>query len=132
MFAVFADYIKKILKKEICYQNAILPTASWSSLLNHQEFYAIRCYDIWQKLVMQHCASILLRMIKEELGEEKEVVMAHSDKDILQMEGTESQSKNKNKLFIMVNFFHGEALLELKYLIPEKGILTFQQQGNHP
>ena len=32
----------------------------------------------------------------------------------------------------MVNFFHGEALLELKYLIPEKGILTFQQQGNHP
>lgn len=128
----FADYIKKILKKEICYQNAILPTASWSSLLNHQEFYAIRCYDIWQKLMMQHCASILLRMIKEELGEEKEVVMAHSDKDILQMEGTESQSKNKNKFFIMVNFFHGEALLELKYLIPEKGILTFQQQGNHP
>lgn len=58
--------------------------------------------------------------------------MAHSDKDILQMEGTESQSKNKNKFFIMVQLLPWRSITGLKYLIPEKGILTFQQQGNHP
>lgn len=31
-----------------------------------------------------------------------------------------------------VSYYHGEALLELKYLIPQKGIFVLQQQGKHP
>ena len=125
---LFSNHIKKCLKEEICDKDTILSTAQWSSLINHQEFYDIRCYDIWQKIVMQYCAYILAKMVKAEFGEDKEVIMAHSDRDIWQKNGTE----NKGKFFTMVNFFHGEALLELKYLIPEKGILVLQQQGNTP
>lgn len=125
---LFSDHIKKCLKEEICDKDTILPTAEWSSLINHQEFYDIRCYDVWQKIVMQHCANILTKMVKAEFGEDKEVIMAHSDKDIWQKDGTE----NQGKFFTMVNFFHGEALLELKYLISGKGILVLQQQGNTP
>ena len=125
---LFSDHIKTCMKEEICDKDTILPTATWSSLINHQEFYDIRCYDIWQKIVMQYCAYILAKMVKKELGKDKEVIMAHSDRDIWQKNGTE----NKGKFFTMVNFFHGEALLELKYLIPEKGILVLQQQGNTP
>lgn len=107
---LFSEHIKKCLKEEICDKDTILPTAQWSSLIDHQEFYAIRCYDVWQKIVMQHCACIFAKMVKKEFGKNTEVIMAHSDRDIWQKYGTE----NKGKFFTMVNFFHGEALLELK------------------
>lgn len=124
----FSDYIKECLHEEIYDEKGIKPEAQWISLINHKEFYTIRCYDVWQKIVMQNCALFLAQKVKKTFGKDQEVTMAHSDKDIWGKDGTE----NKGKLFTMVNFFHGEAFLELKYLIPGKGILAFQQQGNNP
>lgn len=125
---IFSDHIQKCMLEEICDNIGIKIGAQWSSLINHQELYAIRCNDVWQKIVMQHCALFLAQEVKKTFGKDQEVTMAHSDKDIWGKDGTE----NKGKLFTMVNFFHGEAFLELKYLIPSKGILAFQQQGNNP
>lgn len=121
----FSDHIKESLK-EVCDKDIINSDAKWDVLTNHQEFCEIRCNDVWQKIVMQHCAKILANKIKDDFG--VEAIMAHSDKDIWQKKGTE----NQGKFFTMVNYFHGEAFLELKYLLPGKGILAFQQQGNHP
>lgn len=121
----FSDHIKESLK-EVCDKDIVNPDAKWDVLTNHQEFCEIRCNDVWQKIVMQHCAKVLASKIKEDFG--VEAIMAHSDKDIWQKKGTE----NQGKFFTMVNYFHGEAFLELKYLLPGKGILAFQQQGNHP
>lgn len=131
----FSGYIEECLKevcskdgddKDVYDKDAINSEATWNILINHQEFRDIRCNDIWQKIVMQHCAKVLAAKVKATFG--KEATMAHSDKDIWQEKGTE----NKGVIFTMVNFFHGEVLLELKYLIPGKGIFAFQQQGNHP
>ena len=129
----FSDQIKDSLQdlydKEVDKLEAKVDSkVEWEILTNHQEFQTIRCNDVWQKIVMQHCARFLAQKVKETFKGKKEVTMAHSDKDIWLKTGTE----NKGKFFTMVNFFHGEALLELKYLIPEKGLLTLQQQGNHP
>ena len=121
----FSDHIKESLK-EVCDKGIVNPDAKWDVLTSHQEFCEIRCNDVWQKIVMQHCAKILANKIKDVFG--VEAAMAHSDKDIWQKKGTE----NQGKFFTMVNYFHGEAFLELKYLLPGKGILAFQQQGNHP
>lgn len=121
----FSDHINESLK-EVCDKDIVNPEAKWDVLTNHQEFCEIRCNDVWQKIVMQHCAKVLASKIKEVFG--VEAIMAHSDKDIWQKKGTE----NQGKFFTMVNYFHGEAFLELKYLLPGKGILAFQQQGNHP
>ena len=121
----FSDHIKESLK-EVCDKDIVNPDAKWDVLTSHQEFCEIRCNDVWQKIVMQHCAKVLASKIKEVFG--VEAIMAHSDKDIWLQNGTEKQGK----FFRMVNYFHGEAFLELKYLLPGKGILAFQQQGNHP
>ncbi len=112
----FASQINECLKD-------IKPTDSWEILRNN-DFEEIRCNDIWQKVVMHKCALDLAKM----LGEDAHPVVATSDNEIW----GEKETENKGNVFIMVNYFHGEAFLELKYLIPQKGIFALQQQGAHP
>lgn len=122
----FSSYINKCLEEEICRKDTIVDGANWDSLTkHHHEFNAIRCYDIWQKLIMQHCAYILIQKLKGK----KNIIMVHSDKEI---EEFVKKQGRKEAYFCIVNFFHGEALLELKYYISDKGIITIQQQGNKP
>lgn len=88
----------------------------------------LRCKDIWQKLVMHQCALQLAKKSEKKLGKDFQPIIVTSDQEIWGEKGTE----NKDKLFMRVSYYHGEALLELKYLIPKKGIFVLQQQGNHP
>ena len=104
--------------------NNINITDNWD-VLNRTDFTNIRCNDIWQKLVMHKCAFELEKKLKKNFSMP---VIASSDKEIWGKNGTE----NKDKLFLVVDYFHGEAVLELKYLIPKKGVFVLQQQGDHP
>ena len=103
--------------------NNIKITDGWD-ILKRADFASIRCNDVWQKLVMHKCAMEL----GEKLKDCSLPVIVSCDKEIWGKNGTE----NKDKLFLVVNFFHSEAMFELKYLIPGKGIFALQQQGAHP
>lgn len=102
-------------------------TDNWE-ILKNEDFSSLRCNDIWQKLVMHQCALQLAKKLEKKFGKDFQPTIITSDQEIWGENGTE----NKDKLFMRVSYYHGEALLELKYLIPQKGIFVLQQQGNHP
>lgn len=102
-------------------------TDNWE-ILKKMDSSPLRCKDIWQKLVMHQCALQLAKKSEKKLGKDFQPIIVTSDQEIWGEKGTE----NKDKLFMRVSYYHGEALLELKYLIPKKGIFVLQQQGNHP
>lgn len=77
---------------------------------------------------MHQCALQLAKKLEKKFGKDFQPIIVTSDQEIWGEKGTE----NKDKLFMRVSYYHGEALLELKYLIPQKGIFVLQQQGNHP
>lgn len=92
-------------------------TDNWKILIN-EDFSTLRCNDIWQKLVMHQCALQLAKKLEKKFGKDFQPIIVTSDQEIWGEKGTE----NKDKLFMRVSYYHGEALLELKYLIPQKGI----------
>ena len=102
-------------------------TDNWE-ILKKMDSSPLRCKDIWQKLVMHQCALQLTKKLEKKFGKDFQPIIVTSDQEIWGENGTE----NKDKLFMRVSYYHGEALLELKYLIPQKGIFVLQQQGNHP
>lgn len=102
-------------------------TDNWE-ILKNEDFSSLRCNDIWQKLVMHQCALQLAKKLEKKFGKDFQPTIITSDQEIWGENGNE----NKDKLFMRVSYYHGEALLELKYLIPQKGIFVLQQQGNHP
>ena len=102
-------------------------TDNWE-ILKNEDFSTLSCNDIWQKLVMHQCALQLAKKLEKKFGKDFQPTIVTSDQEIWGENGTE----NKDKLFMRVSYYHGEALLELKYLIPQKGIFVLQQQGNHP
>ena len=63
---IFSNHIssclKKISNKKECTINNDI---CWNILTSHQEFYKIRCYDIWQKLVMYECAKYLVSLLDQ-------------------------------------------------------------------
>ena len=102
-------------------------TDNWE-ILKNEDFSTLRCNDIWQKLVMHQCALQLAKKLEKKFGKDFQPTIVTSDQEIWGENGNE----NEDKLFMRVSYYHGEALLELKYLIPQKGIFVLQQQGNHP
>lgn len=102
-------------------------TDNWE-ILKNEDFSTLRCNDIWQKLVMHQCALQLAKKLEKKFGKDFQPIIVTSDQEIW----GENDTENKDKLFMRVSYYHGEALLELKYLIPQKGIFVLQQQGNHP
>ena len=117
---VFYTYINNNLEQ-------IKYTDNWE-ILKKMDSSPLRCKDIWQKLVMHQCALQLTKKLEKKFGKDFQPIIVTSDQEIWGENGTE----NKDKLFMRVSYYHGEALLELKYLIPQKGIFVLQQQGNHP
>lgn len=102
------------INKDIC----------WNILTNHQEFYEIRCYDIWQKLVMYKCAQYLVSLLDSKFT----IDYNSNDKHIWE---DKKNGCHQEKLYIGIGFFHGEAFLEFKYLMPNDAIFCLQQQGNN-
>lgn len=107
-------------------ENTINKNICWNILTNHQEFYEIRCYDIWQKLVMYKCAKELVSKLDSKFA----IDYNSSDKHIWE-EKENCINEGKEKLYIGIGFFHGEAFLEFKYLMPNDAIFCLQQQGNN-
>lgn len=109
-------------------------SSNWSILCNDDNgFQELRCNDIWQKLVMHKCAQHLISKI----GKLKfDIDFNSSDKHIWE----EEKKGNKDKLYIGIGFYHGEAFLEYKYRLSfqsdkpddeKEPIFCLQQQGNN-
>lgn len=122
----FSNHITSCLK-EISNQgeNTINNDICWNILTSHQEFYKIRCYDIWQKLVMYECAKYLVSLLDHKFT----IDYNSSDKHV--WEDKKNDGIHQEKLYIGIGFFHGEAFLEFKYLMPNDVIFCLQQQGNN-
>lgn len=115
--------LKEISSKEECTINNDI---CWNILTNHQEFYKIRCYDIWQKLVMYECAKYLVSLFDNKFT----IDYNSNDKHIWE-DKKNGILPQKEKLYIGIGFYHGEAFLEFKYLMPNDAIFCLQQQGNN-
>lgn len=109
-------------------------SSNWSILCNNDNgFQELRCNDVWQKLVMHKCAQHL----NSKIVKQKFIIdFNSSDKHIWE----EEKKGNKNKLYIGIGFYHGEAFLEYKYRLSfpsdnpddeEEPIFCLQQQGNN-
>lgn len=108
--------------------------SNWSILCNDDNgFQELRCNDIWQKLVMHKCAQHLISKID---NQKFDIDFNSSDKHIWE----EEKKGNKDKLYIGIGFYHGEAFLEYKYRLSfqsdepfdeKEPILCLQQQGNN-
>jgi hypothetical protein len=124
---IFSNHIssclKKISNKKECTINNDI---CWNILTSHQEFYKIRCYDIWQKLVMYECAKYLVSLLDNKFT----IDYNSNDKHIWE-DKKNVIPQEKEKLYIGIGFFHGEAFLEVKFLMPNGTIFCLQQQGNN-
>lgn len=106
-------------------KNSIDPNTCWSILTNQQDFNKIRCSDIWQKSVMYKCAKYLSSKINSDF------VIDYNSDDKHIWEDRNETPEGKQKLFIGIGFFHGEAFLEFKCRMNDNCIFTLQQQGNN-
>lgn len=105
---------------------------TWDVLTRYNEFRQIRCHDIWQKMVMHKCAQTLaakLEPLRKEFKITDNIDFCSSDKHIFD----DMTAGKTNKLYIGVNYFHGEALIELKHAFKHtkdnKCVFVLQQQG---
>lgn len=108
--------------------------SNWSILCNNNNgFQELRCNDVWQKLVMHKCAQHLISKIDTQ---KFDIDFNSSDKHIWE----EEKDGNKDKLYIGIGFYHGEAFLEYKYRLSfqcdkskdeKEPIFCLQQQGNN-
>lgn len=89
--------------------------------LQNDDFSAVRCNDIWQKVVMHKYAQELYKLTQEKFpGTE----IVFDDKDSW-------NEKNDRPLMIRVAYFRNEALVELKYLLNNGVVFCVQQQGDN-
>lgn len=125
--SLFSEHITTCLSKMDKNEewNSINPNTCWSILTNQQDFNKIRCSDIWQKSVMYKCAKYLSSKISSDF------VIDYNSDDKHIWEDRNETSEGKQKLFIGIGFFHGEAFLEFKYRMNDNCIFTLQQQGNN-
>ena len=70
---------------------------------------------------MHKCAKHLVSLLDSNIA----IDYNSSDKHIWE------ESYQGKKLYMGIGFFHGEAFLELKYLMPNNAIFCLQQQGNN-
>ena len=119
----FAEHINISLAELESKENVdtIVPNINWSILTEHQDFNKLRCYDVWQKLVMHKCAKYLILKIDNSY----KIDFNSTDKYIWE------DTDNSQKLYIGIGFYHGEAFLEFKYRLSENSIFCLQQQGNN-
>lgn len=90
-------------------------------ILKNDDFSAVRCNDIWQKVVMHKYAQELYKLTQKKFpGTE----IVFDDKDSW-------NEKSDRPLMIRVAYFRNEALVELKYLLNNGVVFCVQQQGDN-
>lgn len=90
-------------------------------ILKNDDFTAVRCNDIWQKVVMHKYAQELFKLTQENFPNTK---IVFDDKDSWNEE-------SDRPLMIRVAYFRNEALVELKYLLNNGVVFCVQQQGDN-
>lgn len=110
---MFSEHINKCL-------DDVKEDKYWD-ILKNDDFSAVRCNDIWQKVVMHKYAQELYKLTQEKFpGTE----IVFDDKDSW-------NEKSDRPLMIRVAYFRNEALVELKYLLDNGVVFCVQQQGNN-
>ena len=90
-------------------------------ILKNDDFTAVRCNDIWQKVVMHKYAQKLFKLTQEKFPNTK---IVFDDKDSW-------NDTSDRPLMIRVAYFRNEALVELKYLLNNGVVFCVQQQGDN-
>lgn len=110
---MFSEHINKCL-------DDVKEDKYWD-ILKNDDFSAVRCNDIWQKVVMHKYAQELYKLTQEKFpGTE----IVFDDKDSW-------NEKSDRPLMIRVAYFRNEALVELKYLLDNGVVFCVQQQGDN-
>ena len=91
-------------------------------VLEDEDFIKLRCNDIWQKLFMHQCAQRLSALVKE----------AFPDKNVKHYDPDTWTKEQENDIFVRVAYYHSQALVEIRYLLPTGVKFCVQQQGDSP
>lgn len=95
---------------------------TWSVLDEYFNEEELRCNDIWQKLFMHQCAQKLSALVKE----------AFPDKNVKHYDPDTWTKEQEDDIFVRVAYYHSQALVEIRYLLPTGVKFCVQQQGDSP
>lgn len=120
LIAQYCDFIEKFSEHiNECLDN--VKEDNYWDILKNDDFTAVRCNDIWQKVVMHKYAQELFKLTQEKFPNTK---IVFDDKDSWDEE-------SDRPLMIRVAYFRNEALVELKYLLNNGVVFCVQQQGDN-
>lgn len=91
-------------------------------VLDDADFQELRCNDIWQKLLMHQCAQKLTGLVKE----------AFPNKNVKHYDPDTWTKEQEADIFVRVAYYHSQALVEIRHLLPTGVKFCVQQQGNTP
>lgn len=91
-------------------------------VLEDEDFIELRCNDIWQKLFMHQCAQKLSALVKE----------AFPDKNVKHYDPDTWTKEQEDDIFVRVAYYHSQALVEIRCLLPTGVKFCVQQQGDSP
>lgn len=118
----YCDFVSQISSHVNESLEKIKGSDMWASL-NNPDFTAIRCHDLWQKLMMHKWVLELIKLLKENFPN-KEIVLHRS--------ANEWDISEQNRIRVGVEYFHSQALMEVETLLPTGAKILIQQQGNNP
>lgn len=120
LIAQYCNFIEKFSEHiNECLDN--VKEYNYWDILKNDDFTAVRCNDIWQKVVMHKYAQELFKLTQEKFPNTK---IVFDDKDSWNEE-------SDRPLMIRVAYFRNEALVELKYLLNNGVVFCVQQQGDN-
>lgn len=120
LIAQYCNFIEKFSEQiNECLDN--VKEDNYWDILKNDDFTAVRCNDIWQKVVMHKYAQELFKLTQEKFPNTK---IVFDDKDSWNEE-------SDRPLMIRVAYFRNEALVELKYLLNNGVVFCVQQQGDN-
>lgn len=121
LIAQYCNFIEKFSEQiNECLDN--VKEDNYWDILKNDDFTAVRCNDIWQKVVMHKYAQKLFKLTQEKFPNTK---IVFDDKD------SWNDTSDHRPLMIRVAYFHNEALVELKYLLNNGVVFCVQQQGDN-
>lgn len=120
LIAQYCNFIEKFSEQiNECLDN--VKEDNYWDILKNDDFTAVRCNDIWQKVVMHKYAQELFKLTQEKFPNTK---IVFDDKDSW-------NDTSDRPLMIRVAYFRNEALVELKYLLNNGVVFCVQQQGDN-
>lgn len=121
LIAQYCNFIEKFSEQiNECLDN--VKEDNYWDILKNDDFTAVRCNDIWQKVVMHKYAQKLFKLTQEKFPNTK---IVFDDKD------SWNDTSDHRPLMIRVAYFRNEALVELKYLLNNGVVFCVQQQGDN-